>query len=208
MLSAAIVLITPFARVPAGELADDFVLNLRQPLESRFARTMIAPNDEITGIVVLGGSMARVEEAIRLADVFPDARLILTGASRSEVARIEGQDYRADRLAIESAARNTFENAHFAKRIARPNAGERWLVVTSAMHMPRAIGTFVAAGFEVEPWPVWDAHPAKRYVAPLVRHELLGLVKYRALGRTERLFPKPSQRLSLARGAIPAGSAM
>ena len=152
--------------------------------------------------------MARVEEAIQLADIFPDARLILTGASRSEVAMIERQGYGADRLAVESAARNTFENAHFAKRIASPNRGERWLAVTSAIHMPRAIGTFVAAGFEVEPWPVWDAHAAKRYVAPLVRHELLGLVKYRALGRTERLFPKPSQRLSLARGEIAAGSAM
>ena len=58
-----------------------------------------------------------------------------------------------DRLILERKARNTAENALLAKRSPIPSPGERWLLVTSAWHMPRAIGLFRKAGFDVEAWP-------------------------------------------------------
>ena len=49
---------------------------------------------------------------------------------------------------------NTEENARFAKAVADPKPGEHWLLITSAFHMPRAVGIFRKIGFAVEPYPV------------------------------------------------------
>jgi DUF218 domain len=43
---------------------------------------------------------------------------------------------------------------YLTKAIVEPKRGDRWLLVTSAYHMPRAIGVFRKAGFPVEPYPV------------------------------------------------------
>jgi uncharacterized SAM-binding protein YcdF (DUF218 family) len=59
-----------------------------------------------------------------------------------------------DRIIVERRARNTVENATFTKQLVAPERGERWLLVTSAAHMPRAIGVFREAGFPVEAYPV------------------------------------------------------
>ena len=59
-----------------------------------------------------------------------------------------------DRITLEDHSRNTVENAVYSKAIVQPKPGERWLLVTSAYHMPRAIGVFRKAGFPVEPYPV------------------------------------------------------
>ena len=67
----------------------------------------------------------------------------------------------------EDKSRNTVENALFARQIAMPKPGDRWLLVTSAYHMPRAIGVFRHAGFPVEAYPVdWRT----RGDADAVRH--------------------------------------
>jgi uncharacterized SAM-binding protein YcdF (DUF218 family) len=47
-----------------------------------------------------------------------------------------------ERLTMERRARNTQENAEFAKAMAAPKSGERWLLVTSAYHMPRSSACF------------------------------------------------------------------
>lgn len=76
--------------------------------------------------------------------------------------------------------------------VANPKVGERWILATSAIHMPRAIGVFSAIAFEVEPWPVFDTTGPAESVASAVQHEILGLIAYRALGRTNALFPYPT----------------
>jgi uncharacterized SAM-binding protein YcdF (DUF218 family) len=82
--------------------------------------------------------------------------------------------------------------------------GERWLLVTSGWHMPRAIGVFRQAGLPVEPWPVdyrtagpWDA--ARLFNSPaeglrrldIAVREWIGLLAYRLSGRSSALFPGP-----------------
>src|SRR5262249_31594682 len=57
-------------------------------------------------------------------------------------------------ITLEDHSRNTVENAVYSKAIVQPKPGERWLLVTSAYHIPRAIGVFRKAGFPVEPYPV------------------------------------------------------
>jgi uncharacterized SAM-binding protein YcdF (DUF218 family) len=187
-----------------------------------------APN----GLIVLGGAIGpevsaargtpalneaaeRITTATALARRYPAARIIYSGGNASLVLAggIEA-DYAADlfeslgiprgRIEIERRSRNTIENAEFSKAMAAPKPGERWLLVTSAYHMPRAIGAFRRAGFAVEACPVdWRtrgpidlALPFDTVAAGLARtdtaiHEWIGLAAYWLTGRSSDLFPAP-----------------
>ena len=205
--------------------------NLTMLLENRFARTDLATGPPVTGIIVLGGaedlragvprelaglneSAERYTEAAALARRLPQARVIFSGGSGSLISRGMTEATVADRLLqalgvdkarleLEDQARDTFENAIYTKRLVAPKADERWLLITSAWHMPRAMGCFRKAGFAVEPWPVdyrtngrlvyWPgASPfdGLRRVDNMAR-EYLGLIAYALTGRTNSLFPGP-----------------
>ena len=86
----------------------------------------------------------------------------------------------------------------------QPKPSERWLLVTSAHHMPRSIGIFRKAGFPVEAHPVdfrtrgWQDldGPFGSLAAGLARtdaamHEWAGLFVYWLTERTSELFPGP-----------------
>lgn len=202
------------------------------PLEQRFPAwddTRGAPD----GIVVLGGavnpelsaargqvslneSAERLTEVAALARRYPAARIVFAGGNASLIpgglpeASVVRQLFESfgiapARLAIEDRSRNTAENAAFARDVAAPKPGERWLLVTSAAHMPRAVGTFRKAGFGVEAYPVdWQMRGAQDlYVLsnPLLGglkwvdnavHEWVGLLAYWISGRSDELFPRPS----------------
>jgi uncharacterized SAM-binding protein YcdF (DUF218 family) len=158
-------------------------------LQSRFARS--TPSDAITGIIALGGSHARIVEAVHLAKQYPNAKLIITGAPA------EDQDYAqaqiADgRLTIEPYAKTTYENALFSRQLLEPDQRQSWLIVTSAIHMPRAVGAFREAGFSVLPWPVFDQPAIDTAATQVTLHEVFGLLDYWALGRIDCLFPAPN----------------
>ena len=105
---------------------------------------------------------------------------------------------------LEARARSTRQNAQFTLPLARPLAGETWLLVTSASHMARAIGAFRTAGWpELVAWPV-DYRTTGRPVAltelrmgerldelDQAAYEWCGLVYYRLLGYTDAIFPGP-----------------
>ena len=179
---------------------------LLYPLESRFPQwdPSRGPPD---GILVLGGDIdvvasathqdavgfsgsgARIVSAAMLAHRYPKARILYAGGSSSLIWE----------------ASNTFENAEFSSKLVDPKSGERWLLVTSAFHMPRSIGIFRKLGFAVEPCPVdWhlegrrslthfptQAEEGLGYTNLAVR-EWLGLIAYRLAGRTDELFPGPT----------------
>ena len=175
-----------------ASLKQSVLARLERPLETRFTTTSLGPTDQVTGVIALGGSLARAREAARIASLYPGSKLIVTGASDQEYAAALSYGLEPDRLIREPHARNTFENALFSKHLTKPRPGQRWILVTSAIHMPRAMGVFSALDFDVEPWPVFDGDGPAPSVAPAVQHEILGLVFYRALGRTKELFPSPS----------------
>jgi uncharacterized SAM-binding protein YcdF (DUF218 family) len=78
------------------------------------------------------------------------------------------------------------------------------LLVTSAYHMPRAIGTFRRVGFAVEAYPVdYRTRGIEDLARPfpnlgeglrrgdIAMREWVGLLMYRLAGRTNALFPAP-----------------
>ena len=210
--------------------ATAFPDRLLAPLEDRFPPPAVLP-ERIDGIVVLGGSVdelvseargqvaltqaaARLSETVTLARRYPDARILFSGGSGrlfpgklSEAVLAErfvtALGIAAARLTLEDRSRNTYENALFSQRLAHPKPGERWLLVTSAAHMPRAVGVFRAAGWSVIAYPVdyrtmGDGNSSHRLdfaasleVLDAAAKEWMGLVVYRLLGRTRELFPAP-----------------
>jgi uncharacterized SAM-binding protein YcdF (DUF218 family) len=151
-------------------------------LEHRYPRPEIDKLDRLDGVIVLGGvvdtlvardraeiplneAAERLTEAAALAVRFPAARIVFSGG---DGALIYGSGDEASlakrfltrlgiepgRILLETGSRNTWENAAFTKKLIEPKPGERWLLVTSAFHMPRASGVFRAAEFDVTPWPV------------------------------------------------------
>jgi uncharacterized SAM-binding protein YcdF (DUF218 family) len=184
------------------------------------------------GIIVLGGaidsevsaarqaleldsSAERVVAMLELARRFPQARIVYSGGSGNLIqnsvseAPIAGrllQDFGVapERIVLEGASRTTVENAIEVRRLVAPKPGERWLLVTSAFHMPRSIGVFRAAGFDVEAYPVdWRTRgwrdalmPFDKLGAGLARtdvaiHEWSGLLAYWISGQSSALLPGP-----------------
>ena len=112
--------------------------------DSAGARIVVAAALRISirtrGLVYTGGSSDLIHNEVREAD--------------AAAAVFESLGIARDRVQIERQSRNTQENVEFSKAIADPKPGERWLLVTSAFHMPRSIGLFRKAGFAVAPYPV------------------------------------------------------
>jgi uncharacterized SAM-binding protein YcdF (DUF218 family) len=202
------------------------------PLENRFPQWDAAqgPPD---GIVVLGGvlniyishrrhditfgpSAERLIAAVDLSRQYPAARIVFSGGNASlfggmpesamAVRFFERSGVASDRIILDRDSRNTIENAIDAKRVATPQPGQRWLLVTSAFHMPRAIGLFRAADFPVEAYPVdyktggWRDLRALPHSLlggfshlDLAVHEWVALVIDWMMGRTSALFPGPVQ---------------
>ena len=199
------------------------------PLEDRFPRADLS-GQRIDGIIVLGGmesarvsagrnahaineSAERLTETVALARQFPDAKIVFTGASigmltastaGADAAKSALRDLGIEetKLVLEKKARNTWENALYTKALVQPKPGERWLLVTSAWHMPRAMGAFRKAGFDVEAWPVdyrtagwsdaflpFDAPSEGLRRLDVVMREWVGLIAYWVLGRSSALFP-------------------
>jgi uncharacterized SAM-binding protein YcdF (DUF218 family) len=207
---------------------------LLYPLEQRFP-PWDAARGAPDGIVVLGGPIDadlsaahgvavvsaagdRLIAAAALARRYPNARLVYTGGSANLIsndakeadyatALFESLGVSKARLVMERRARNTQENAEFSKVVAAPKSGERWLLVTSAYHMPRSIGLFRKAGFPVEPYPVDWRVGGRAYLmnfhnfsidglasVDVAVREWMGLAAYRITGKTSEFFPGPDQR--------------
>jgi uncharacterized SAM-binding protein YcdF (DUF218 family) len=146
-----------------------------------------------------------------LAHRYPDARLLFTGGSGDpfDQSRNEAEFARALFAGLglrgvhyENLSRNTHENATYSKEMMRPKPGETWLLVTSAADLPRAVGSFRAAGWPVTAYPA-DYHTLRSSSgffpgvadgladADWATHEWIGLFVYRLRGWTPALFPGP-----------------
>jgi len=203
---------------------------LAKPLEDRFQRPQW-PN-HVDGILVLSAAQqpyisatratpvqqlgeGTIVAAVELLRRYPQARLVFTGGSASgrgwsasDVAHdiFDQLGVDADRLTYERRSRNTWENILFSHELAKPKPGEVWLLVTNALHMPRAMGVAQRVSWSVLPWPTdyltpGGAAPVLRRVSlgrnlPTVDaalHEWIGLLVYRLTGRTAALFPSSTR---------------
>jgi len=202
-----------------------------RPLEDHFERPG-ADSKAPDGIIVLGGAIdqmifqhrtalvpvgGRMTEAVALARRFPQARMVFTGGSddlfsasipEAEAAKqfFAAMGLPPERTIYETHSRNTSENAALTRELVSPKPGERWLLVTSAFHMPRAVGAFRHAGFDVIAWPAdyRTIGGSKELATPIFGvseglalvdiavKEWLGLIAYRLTGRTDEIFPGPS----------------
>lgn len=224
LVVTSLVLLALFGLSPLGNV-------LMLPLEERFP-PWDASRGPPDGVIVLGGIIAedvsaargavalnesaeRVTVAAELARRYPNLRIIFSGGTNAlifdndaeagfAVRQLEDLGVARERIIAEEQSRNTVENAVFSRLIANPQPGERWLLLTSAFHMPRAVAVFRAVGFPVEPYPVdWrTTGPADLFrpypsVSEGLRRtdvavrEWVGLLLYRLTGKTAELFPAP-----------------
>lgn len=223
LIVASIVLLVLCGFTPLGNF-------LIYPLEARFAPwdpSRGAPD----GIIVLGGAIEpevaerpasglneaaeRVTAIAGLARKYPAATIVFSGgnsrlmpggASEAQVAAALFKSFGIpeSRIVLEDRSRTTAENAVFSRQRVDPKPGERWLLVTSAWHMPRAVGAFRMAGFAVEAYPVdyRNPGPAALWIpfasvtaglrrTDIAMREWTGLGVYWLTGRSSALFPAP-----------------
>jgi uncharacterized SAM-binding protein YcdF (DUF218 family) len=203
---------------------------LTEGLEDSFPADPPLPG-RIDGIVILGGAIDPALSLIRqrvtvtdaaerliagavLAKAHPEAIVLYSGGSADPLrpeateapqaaALLAALGVAADRLRIEDKSRNTYENVLFSQRLVAPAAGQSWVLITSARHMPRAIGIFRRLKWPVIAYPVdfqsgggleWanvDLPLQRLRLLAQALHEWLGLAYYRLNGWTDTLFPRP-----------------
>jgi uncharacterized SAM-binding protein YcdF (DUF218 family) len=226
LFSLALVVLVLSGWTGAGSL-------LIRPLEDAFSPPAAPERLHPRGIVILGGGIdtdvstdrgtpefvdgaERLIAAARLARLYPEAEVIYSGGTNSltDDGEVPEADFArdvlvsfgvpAERILVERTARNTIENARKTLELAEPQPSDHWILVTSAFHMPRAMGTFRAAGWSgIVAWPVdyrtnRDWHIIERHSASeglsltdLAVKEWIGLVAYRFAGYTDSIFPVP-----------------
>lgn len=160
-----------------------------------------------------------------LARRFPDAKIVFTGGfgdllgerlnAIDEVrSYLVGAGVAADRIVLEGRSRTTWENALFTRDLPEVRDGAcpcGFLLVTSAWHMPRAIGAFRQAGFgedgrQLYAWPVdYRTGGGRSNWAPfgwlheglslsdLAVKEWIGLLAYWFKGQSSALWPGPRE---------------
>ncbi|MBI1179984.1 MAG: YdcF family protein [Alphaproteobacteria bacterium] len=198
-------------------------------LETRFPQPALPRH--IDGIVSLGGAVntrltdrwhapqlndhvERLTEAIGLWRRHPEATLVLSGGhwdphdrlSEGDVARMLFKELGEpmDRVVVEDRSRTTWENGVFSKALVHPKPGQTWVLVTSAYHMPRAVGVFRRLGWQVIPYPV-DYYTEGKVTAgffnsvgyrlaafDFVTREWAGVIGYYLRGRSAAPFPGPA----------------
>lgn len=200
---------------------------LLTPLERGYpANTSVAAP---AGIIVLGGmeeippphagyvaqvngAGERIIETMELSLRFPEAKVLFAGG-KTVLTPLQSGEFSIgpdllrrlglpdDRLIVEDRSRTTAENAVLSREIVPDQGTGNWLLVTSAWHMPRALGTFCAAGWRnLVPYPVdyrggplfdemvW--RPARHMQGlNLAVKEWIGLLAYRMTGRTQAFMP-------------------
>jgi len=201
---------------------------LTRPLEQRFPPPKSLP-EHVDGIIALGGTQ-RVEVSaawrqpimsdptpiaalVSLARRYPGARLVFSGGQHarddrnvSEATVVAdflaqlGSD--ASRIVYEDRSRNTYENATLSYALLQPKPGERWILVTQAISMPRAVAVFRKAGWSVIAYPA--GYLTSRddsavlgfdllgglHLSAVALHEWVGLFVYRFMGYTDEVLPE------------------
>ncbi len=200
------------------------------PLEQCYA-SLQTPLMKVDGVVVLGGALQsepsyarkkcvfnssadRVMALVHLMHQYPNASFVYSGGSgditlpqfrEADYVKKYLQDIGLDtkNLIAENQSRNTYENALYS--LSSIPAGQNWLIVTSATHLPRAMALFRKAAEEKQvsfhPYPVdykttgyFEMNTHFSLTSSLdmldnVTKEYLGLFLNKLMGKTDTLWP-------------------
>jgi len=183
---------------------------LLRPLEFQYGRPQ-RPLNNVNGILILGGgesNRARLIGGYVLSRRYPSAQVVYSGgsnrlvgpqdtlgAARSKNVLLD-MGLSPERLTVEDRSRNTWENIQFSHELLKPKAGDVWVLATSAVQLPRAMGVARRLNWQFETWPTdWNTgqHVFSGYfLVPLnlglfdeAVREWVGLFAYRLSGKTK-----------------------
>jgi uncharacterized SAM-binding protein YcdF (DUF218 family) len=217
LISGAVVLLLALAIMPLDEI-------IARPLENQYPRPPWPAH--VDGIVVLDGglqprvfasrgvpadnpSIMRMLAGVEAARRYPQAKFVYSGApgtapetrdagARTERALLSAMGVAPGRTLFEDRSLDTGENLANSMRLVHPRPGETWLLVTSAIHMPRAMAIAHKLGWNMVPWPSdYLSTEQTRYGRRLrypsegligidqSLHEWIGLVVYRLTNRAQ-----------------------
>lgn len=197
---------------------------LRGVLEHRHAVREASELPHADAIVVLGGGSnyawldhpdvdpdrlhsSRLAAGARAWHAGKASKIILSGGAvggtteaRRMATAIQRLGVPDEALVLEERSRDTRDNARYSMALADAQGGRKVLLVTSALHMPRAVACFEANGVSATPYPVdytirpSGAGTARSVIGNLRQvdtalHEWIGLAYYRLRGRTRTLLP-------------------
>ncbi len=198
------------------------------PIESRFPTNPQLP-EKIHGVIALGGAEAlslseswqqaefydgaeRIFTFMRFIRDYPEAKHVFSGgkhpgdqitASAVVQQLLEEQGIDIQEIIFEDRSRNTYENVSFLKELVSPQAGENWILITSASHIPRSVGIFRKQGWDVIAFPVDHSNTEGNGISAHVSfqdnigslstavYEWVGLTVYYVTGKTSSFFPGP-----------------
>ncbi len=166
------------------------------------------------GDLALGSAVERLTKASEIILKYKEAKILFSGGSGmifnqthkeghyvSSLLKQLGVPLR--RIIVENKARNTYENAKYTFEKIKPKKDEIWILITSAFHMPRAIGAFRKVGWDVIAYPVDFSTPPSfewnltlNIIAGLQKFsgaskEYLGLFFYWLTNKSSAFFPAP-----------------
>lgn len=166
-------------------------------------------------------SLRRLLAAVDLWRRTPNARLVISGGGSGVPHSIllrglaERMDVPGHAIEIEDKSLTTWENALYTSRLSPVVPRHVWLV-TSALHMPRALAAFRAWGFDACAWPSGSMYvpfgfnlgyfvPQSSALekADAAIHELVGRVVYRGIEWKHRREARPPS----SEGGEPSSSA-
>jgi uncharacterized SAM-binding protein YcdF (DUF218 family) len=202
---------------------------LLTPLDQRFPMWSYPPQEGLDGIIVQCGSYDKVRFSyvstlvlendteplamvVDLARRYPSAKIILSGGNGS--AKLDDAPalkryfvslgIPPERLMAEGQSRTVAESAQFAANLLHPSPSSRWLLVAYGYRMPRAVGAFRNAGFNVLAFPVhlrtdgweniWmpDSSGSENLLKlDIAAHEWLALVYYKLKGYSDEWYAGP-----------------
>ena len=196
-------------------------------IEKEYHLKNMVPNN-LDGILILGGatsptlfkefnqvsvndSAERLIESVKIIKEFKNSKIIFSGGSgvvgRPELGHAEAAKFfykkmeiNTDRIIFENKSRNTYENILFSNEIVNPRKNEKWLLITSASHMKRALLIGLKQDWKLIPYAVdfkirkkYEFKPSFNLLSNLnsfqqASHEWLGLISYYFMKRTDRIF--------------------
>ncbi len=162
------------------------------------------PQSKIYGRPTLTDASERLSEAVVLASRFPQARVVLVGGVRWNDMRdidvglkfLTEMGVARQRILLIDHTTDTCGNAAGITRLKVQSA--QMVLITSALHMPRAMACFAKVGLQPVPYPVDFRSSGTAIFSPgsattysnldFAIHEWIGLIWYRMSGRIDFIF--------------------